>query len=76
MDRVREGSGDDGGLPLNARGNRGLVQGDGEVFAFVVGRDDEGDVEVADRLVPFVGEGCLLGLLAGAGGCFLCWGGF
>jgi hypothetical protein len=45
---------DDRLLPLDASGYRGLLDVDGEVAAFEVARDAEGDVEITDGLSPFV----------------------
>jgi hypothetical protein len=68
---------ENGVLPLDAGRNGVLLDVDDEVAPLEVARHREGDVEVADRLGPLVGEGVLLGLLLGArrglfGGGWLC----
>lgn len=60
-DRVGERAGDDRGLVLDARGEGGLGQQDGEVTRFEGAGDGEGEVDIGDGLGPFVGEGGLLG---------------
>lgn len=54
-----------------------LLDLDDQVLALEVARDSgNGDIYVANRLLPLVGEGILLGLLFGAGGCLFGGGGF
>lgn len=55
----------DGRLPFNADLQFRLRHDDVEVFAFDRGRHGHGDVDVLDRLRPFVGQ---LGLLGGLSG--------
>ena len=58
-------------LALDAGYDLGLLEVDLEVPGLVVARHAEGEVQVANCLGPFVGEGVLLGfLLCGAGGLF------
>ena len=54
-------------MALNAGFEVGFCDGDVEVAATEVGRDGDGDVEVADCLGPFVGELGLFGGFFGTG---------
>jgi hypothetical protein len=67
-DRVRERTLQNRGLAFDARGDAVFLDVDCEVAPFEVAGDRDADVEVADRLRPFVGEGVLLGLFLGTGG--------
>lgn len=53
-----------------------LLDLDDQVLALEVARNaSNGYIQVADSLLPLVGEGILLGLLFGAGGCLFGGGG-
>lgn len=50
---------------------------DDQVLALEIARNaGDGDIQVADSLLPLVREGILLGLLFGTGGCLFGGGGF
>lgn len=54
-------------LALDARNELQLGDIDLEVSSLEVAGDRKGEVEVSDRLVPFIREGILLSLLLGTG---------
>jgi hypothetical protein len=64
-----------GFLPLDARHDGVLLDVNHEVARLEVAGYGNVNVDIADGLPPFVGEGVLLGLFLGAGGGFFGGGG-
>lgn len=81
-------AGGGGGKWCGAYTYNGLLSLDASLYALLLDLDDQvpalevarnagdGDIYVGNGLLPLVGEGILLGLLLGAGGCLLGGGGF
>jgi len=59
---------DNGLLALDAGGNSGFLDVDGQVAPFEIPGNGKEDIEIGDCLCPLVGEGILFGLLLHARG--------